>query len=280
MAFDFGSPDDSSDNDGAADISAWQTGASKKRSTPPRRTSGFQAVNRPADDDIAMQSTPEPEPEPAPTQLVAPVARMQKPTAEPTVISSGEDSSSDDEEEEDAPPMALPEQNEDMEDDVWAAVDEVIEDFSVLPEDEDEPTPVEDNAPEDHEPSTHTHDQSAEVVISRDELDDEERVEFVDLTARASRVRRVSNERTDDDGMMQYTVTFEDYHIEEVCLTCEIFNLHVIIRVLPITCDLHLEPATSSNTQQLTVKPGILHRPLTIPERPRGTQQVRSQRYP
>jgi hypothetical protein len=218
MAFDFGSPDDSSDNDGAADISAWQTGASKKRSTPPRRTSGFQAVNRPADDDIAMQSTPDPEPEHAPTQHFAPVARMQKPATEPTIISSGEESSSDDEED---APLAAPEQNEDVEDDVWAAVDEVIEDFSVLPEDEDAPIPVEDDAPEDHEPSAYTPDQSAEVAISRDELDEEARAEFVDLTARASRVRRVSNERTDDDGTMQYTVMFEDYHTEEVRLTCE-----------------------------------------------------------
>jgi hypothetical protein len=220
MAFDFGSPDDSSDNDGAADISAWQTGASKKRSTPPRRTSGFQAVNRPADDDIAMQSTPEPEPEPAPIQRSVPVARMQKSATEPTVISSGEESSSDDEEE-DAPPMApAPEQNDDVEDDVWAAVDEVIEDFSVLPEDEDLPTPVEDDAPDDRERTTHI--QLAEVVISRDELDEEERAEYVDLTARAGRVRRVSNERTDEDGTMQYTVTFEDYHTEEVCLTCDL----------------------------------------------------------
>jgi hypothetical protein len=222
MAFDFGSPDDSSDNDGAADISAWQKGASKKRSTPPRRTSGFQAVNKPADDDIAMQSTPEPEPEPepAPVQRLAPVARMKSAT-EPTVISSGEESSSDDDEE-DAPMVPAPEQNEDMEDDVWAAVDEVIEDFSVLPEDEDLPTPVENDAPEDREPSTPT--QSAEVVIPRDELDEDERVEFVDLTARASRVHRVSNERTNDNGKMQYTVTFEDYHTEDVRLTCEIMT--------------------------------------------------------
>jgi len=221
MAFDFGSPDDSSDNDGAADITAWQTGATKKRSTPPRRTSGFQAVNRPVDDDIAMQSTPEPEPEPAPVQRSTPVARMQKPATEPTVISSGEESSSDDDEE-DAPVMAAPEQDDDAEDDVWAAVDEVIEDFSVLPEDEDLPTPVEDDAPEDREPTTHT--RLAEVVISRDELDEEERAEYVDLTARAGCVRRVSNERTDEDGTMQYTVTFEDYHTEEVCLTCDIMT--------------------------------------------------------
>lgn len=217
MAFDFGSPDDSSDNEGAADISAWQTGASKKRSSPPRRTSGFQAVNKPADDDIAMQSTPEPEPEPAPTQRFAPVARME-PATEPTVISSGEESSFDDDEE-DAPMVVAPEQNEDMEDDVWAAVDEVIEDFSVLQEDEDLPEPVENDALEDSEQSTPT--RLVEVVISRDELDEEERAEFVDLTARAGRVRRVANERADDDGTMQYTVTFNDYHNEEVRSTCD-----------------------------------------------------------
>jgi hypothetical protein len=222
MAFDFGSPDDSSDNDGAADISAWQTGASKKRSSPPRRTSGFQAVNRPADDDIAMQSTPTPEPEPAPVQRLTSVARMQ-PATEATIISSGEESSSNDEENApigDAPIVAAPEQNGDMEDDVWAAVDEVIEDFSVLPENEDSPTHVADDASEDREPSTHT--QSAEVVIPRYELDDEERADFVDLTARAGRVRRVSNERAGYGGTMQYTVTFEDYHTEQVRLTCEI----------------------------------------------------------
>jgi hypothetical protein len=217
MAFDFGSPDDSSDNDGVADISAWQTGASKKRASPPRRTSGFQAVNKPTDDDIAMQSTPEPELEPASTQRSVPIARMQ-PATEPTVISSGEESSSDDDEE-DAPIVAAPEQNEDVEDDVWAAVDEVIEDFSVLQEDENLPEPLDSDASEDSEQSIPT--QVAEVVISRDELDEEERAEFVDLTARAGRVRRVSNERTDDDGTVQYTVTFEDYHTEEVRFTCD-----------------------------------------------------------
>ena len=217
MAFDFGSPDNSSDNDAAGDISAWQTGASKKRSTPPRRTSGFQAVNRPAEDDIAMQSTPTPEPEPAPIQHYGPAARMQ-PVTEPTVISSGEESSSSDEDE-DAPIVAAPEQDGEAEGDVWAAVDEVIEDFDVLQEENDQPEPDANDSPEDRELSTPTH--TAEVVISRDELDEEERAEFIDLTARAYIVRRVSNEREDDDGVMQYTVTFEDYHVEEVCLTCD-----------------------------------------------------------
>jgi hypothetical protein len=164
-----------------------------------------------------MQSTPEPEPEPAPTQRFAPTARMQ-PATEPTVISSGEESSSDDDEE-DAPIVAAPEQNEDVEDDVWAAVDEVIEDFSLLQENENLPEPVEDDAPEESEQSTPT--KRAEVVISRDELDEEELAEFVDLTACAGRVRRVSSERTDDDGTVQYTVTFEDYHTEEVRSTCD-----------------------------------------------------------
>lgn len=217
MAFDFGSPGDSSDNDAAADISEWQTGASKKRPTPPRRTSGFQAVNRPADDDIAMQSTPTPEPEPAPTQRYAPVARIQTAT-EPTVISSREESSSSDEDE-DAPIVVAPEGNEEAEDDVWAAVDEVIEDFGVLQDEEDQPESDANGPPEDRELSTPN--QMAEVVIPRDELNEEERAEFIDLTARAYIVRRVSNERTDDDGVMHYTVTFEDYHVEEVRSTCD-----------------------------------------------------------
>ena len=220
MAFDFGSPGDSSDNNAVADISAWKTGASRKRSTPPRRTSGFQAVNRPADDDIAMQSSPTPELEPAPVQKFAPVARMQ-PATEATVISSGEESSSDDDEE-DAPIVAAPIQSEKVNDDVWAVVDEVIEDFGVLQEDEDAPEPIANNALEDHELSMPT--QPAEVVIPRDELDDEERADVIDLTVRANIVRRVLNERQDDDRTMQYTATFEDHHSEEVRSTCDALN--------------------------------------------------------
>jgi len=141
-----------------------------------------------------------------------------QPVTEPTVISSGEESSSSDEDE-DAPIVAAPEQDGEAEGDVWAAVDEVIEDFDVLQEENDQPEPDANDSPEDRELSTPTH--TAEVVISRDELDEEERAEFIDLTARAYIVRRVSNEREDDDGVMQYTVTFEDYHFEEVCLTCD-----------------------------------------------------------
>ena len=214
MAFDFGSPDNSSDNDAVADISAWQTGASKKRTPPARRTSGFQAVNRPADDDIAMQSTPTPEPEPAPApaRSYAPTARMP-PATEPTIISSGEESSSDDDEE-DAPIVAAPEQNDELEDDVWAAVDEVIEDFGVLQKNEDQHEASDNSSPGDSEQLGPT--RLAEVVIPRDELNEEERAEFVDLASHAYIVRRVANERADDDGTMQYTVTFKDYHIEEV----------------------------------------------------------------
>jgi hypothetical protein len=240
MAFNFGSPIDSSEDEIAADVSAWQSGPKTKRATPPRRTSGFQDVNQPPAEDIAMQS---PEPEPAPARRSAPVAQMQ-PTTEPTVVSSGEESSSDDEEEEAAPvaPTTLPIEVEDDDDDIWATVDEVAGGFAAV-EEEEEPQAQqvteqhsdsgEDEVPQAQQPlevssdsGEHSDDLSAptrevEVVVSRDELDDDERAEYVDLTDGGDVVRRVLSEREDRDGMMEYTVEFEDYHVEEVSFACD-----------------------------------------------------------
>jgi hypothetical protein len=224
MAFDFGAQNDSSDEEAITDISAWQTGAKTQRATPPRRTSGFQAVNQPVAEDIAMQSTPEPEPEPQVARPSAPVAQMQ-PTTEPTVISSGEESSSD-EEDDDASvaPVAQPLEMKEAEDDIWATVDEVVGDFAAV---EEEEAPHAQQPSEQHSDSMEEDDdqsqnaQSLEVVIPRDELEDEDLSDCVDLTAGGDIVRRVLNEREDRDGMMEYTVEFEDYHVDEVSLTCD-----------------------------------------------------------
>lgn len=229
MEFDFGSPDDSSDDGAVANISAWQTGAKVQRPTPPRRSSGFQAVNqRSTAEDIAMQSTPDPEPEASPPRQVAPVAPIQ-PVIEPTVISSGEDSSSDDESDHATEaPSAVPIDVDEEEDDIWATVDEVAEDFA---------TAQENNAPQLQQPSMEDlqseeeegnddEDRESlpaspvEVFIPRGELSKKDRADCVDLTAGSDAVRRVLAEREDHDGMMEYTIEFEDYHVGQVRLTC------------------------------------------------------------
>ena len=245
MAFNFGSPNDSSDDEIVADVSAWKAGAKPKRATPPRRTSGFQAVNQAPAEDIAMQS---PSPEPAPTRRNAPVAQMQ-PATEPTVISSGEESSSDEEEEEAAPvaPTTLPVEVEDDEEDIWATVDELAGGFAAAQEDEEsqvqqpaeqssdsgedeveeipqaqQPLEVSSGSGEDRDNlSIPSRNRKVEVVISRDELNDDERADYVDLTAGGDVVLRVLSEREDRNGMMEYTVEFEDYHVEEVRFACD-----------------------------------------------------------
>lgn len=258
MAFNFGSPNDSSDDEIVADVSAWKSGAKPQSATPPRRTSGFQAVNQPPAEDIAMQS-PEPEPVPAPRD--APVVQMQ-PAIEATVISSGVESSSDDEEEEAAPvaPTTLPVEVEDDENDIWATVDEVAGGFAVEEEEEEEEPQAhqpaeqysnsgEDEVPQAQQPleipsdSGDDSDNSSiptrkvEVVISRNELDDDERTDYVDLTAGGDVVRRVLSEREGGDGMMEYTVEFEDYHVEEVSFACDFHAATRYVYLLDIaTC--------------------------------------------
>lgn len=235
MAFDFGSQDDSSDDAGVADLSAWQTGTVRKRSAPPRRTSGFQAVNQLSGDEIAMQATPEP----APAQQRAPTAQMQ-PNAEPTVISSGEEFSSDEEEGEeeeaqDAPAQAAPIEVEETDDDIWAAVDQVVEDFDALeePKNKQQDEPVEQEEVEDSERSLSIPTQTLEVFIPHDEIDDAEREECIDFTAGGDVVRRVISELQDEQGMMAYTVEFEDYHVEKVSLACDFTSVgYISIKLL------------------------------------------------
>jgi hypothetical protein len=258
MAFNFGSPNDSSDDEIAGDVSAWKSGAKPKRATPPRRTSGFQAVNQPPAEDIAMQS---PEPEPVPARRSAPVAQMQ-PATEPTVISSGEESSSEEEEEEVAPvaPAPLPIEVEDDGDDIWATVDEVAGGFTVEEQEEDpqahqpaeqDSDSGEDEVPQAQQPLEVSSDsggesdnlsvptRKVEVVISRYELDEDERADYVDLTAGGDVVRRVLSEREDRDGVMEYTVEFEDYHVEEVRFACDLTSRKRLY-ISPHHCHLHL----------------------------------------
>lgn len=232
MEFDFGSPDDSSDDGAVANISAWQAGAKTQRPTSPRRASGFQAVNqRSPADDIAMKSTPDPEPEALPRPQAAPVAHMQ-PVTEPTVISSGEDSSSDIESEHATEaPSAVPIDVEEEDDDIWATVGEVAEGFVTAEEDnvpQSHQSAMEDlqSGEEEHEEGNEDEDRESrsastvEVFIPRGELSKKDRADCVDLTAGSDAVRGVLAEREDHDGMMEYTVEFEDYHVEQVRLTC------------------------------------------------------------
>ncbi|GAB7328272.1 hypothetical protein MBLNU13_g00280t2 [Cladosporium sp. NU13] len=242
MAFNFGSPNDSSDDEIVADVSAWKAGAKPKHATPPRRTSGFQAVNQAPADDIAMQS---PEPEPVPARRSAPVAQIQ-PATEPTVISSGEESSSDEEEEEAAPvapttpPIEVEDDVEDNEDDIWATVDELAGGFAAAQEDEEpqsqqpaeqysdsgevgvqevlqaqQPLEVSSDSEGDSD-NLSIPNRKVEVVISRNELEEDERADYIDLTAGGDVVRRVLNEREDRNGMMEYAVEFEDHHVGEL----------------------------------------------------------------
>jgi len=208
-----------------------------------------------------MQS---PEPEPVPARRSAPVAQMQ-PATEPTVISSGEESSSDEEEGEAAPvaPTTLPIEVEDDEDDIWATVDELAGGFAAAQEDEESQTqhqPEQDSdsgedevqeVPQAQQPLEVSSDseedgdnlsiptRKVEVVISRNELDDDERADYVDLTAGGDVVRRVLSERENRDGMMEYTVEFEDYHVEEVRFACDLTSRNRLY-MSPQHCRLHL----------------------------------------
>jgi len=122
-------------------------------------------------------------------------------------------------------------------------VDEVAGGFAAVEEEEEEPQAQqqpeqysdseEDEVPQAQQPLEVSSDcgevsdnfsaptREVEIVISRDELDDDERADYVDLTAGGDVVRRVLSEREDQDGMMEYTVEFEDYHVEEVSFACD-----------------------------------------------------------
>ncbi|KAM0715106.1 hypothetical protein Q7P37_009571 [Cladosporium fusiforme] len=232
MAFNFGGADSSSENEDMADISAWQTGTVRKRSTPQRRTSGFQAVNHPAAEDaedIAMQSSPEPIAAPVP--LPAPVAQMV-PGTEPTVISSGEESSSEDEEDE--PNATAPLRLEEVEDlNVAPSLINIVESPVAEEQEYQEEKVISEAGHRSDQLSSRSHEQSLEpwpvqddelyvppstleVFIPRDELNEEEREEYEDFTAGGNVVLRVLNELRDEDGMMEYKVEFEDLHIEQI----------------------------------------------------------------
>jgi len=202
-----------------------------------------------------MQSSPEAEP--ASSRRSVSVAHIQAVT-QPTVISSGEESSSDEEEEvTPVAPTALPIEVEDNEDDTWATVDEVVKDFAAIQEDEgshaqqspeqdsdsgeDEvlqaQQPSQDNSElEENGDNLSVPTRMVEVVVSRDELDDDELAECVDLTAGGDAVRRVLTEREDGNGMMEYTVEFEDYHVEQVSFACDLESNNQQISYIPSRC--------------------------------------------
>jgi hypothetical protein len=257
MVFNLGSQNDSSDEEAVTDLSVWQNGAKSSRSTSPRRTSGFKAVNQPPAEDIAMQSSPDPES--PPVRQIASFARMQ-PAAEPMVVSSGKESSSDDEGDVPVVPAALPyEVEEEQEDDVWATVDEVVGDFAAAGEEEEEEeediSPVQlasaqiSNSGEGIDALSQRA-WSVEVVVSRSELRDGDLANVVVLTAGGDVVRRILAEREDRYGMMECTVEFEDYHVEEVRshVNSRVVKAHMTLQY----CCLHLDNITTNTTQQLT----------------------------
>ena len=139
-------------------------------------------------------------------------------------------------------------------------MDEVVGDFAAVEEAEESQTqeqpaqdsdsgeddPGEDEVPqaqqlsdEDHSEEEEDNDASliprrtVEVVIPRDELEDDERAEYVDFTAGGDAVRRVLSEREDRDGMMEYTVEFEDYHVDEVRFACDFTSCNWLYIYLP-----------------------------------------------
>lgn len=220
MAFSFETGNSSSDDDAAGDVSTWQINASRKQRTPPRRTSGFQAVNRPVQERIAMRSTPDPES--PPPQARAPTTQKE-PVSQPTVIPSGEESSSEEDdvhEEEVAPPTAEPVAIEESENEGTPLHEQDQEKFSDALEDlEHLREPSEQNA-EDGDDLV-VPESTLEVFIPHNEIDEEELGQFEDFTAGGDVVLRVLNEREGEDGIMAYAVEFEDRHVDEVRLACD-----------------------------------------------------------
>lgn len=203
MSFNFAARADSSDEEAAVDLSAWQSGANRKRVTPPRRSSGFQAVNQPSED-VAMEMEPEPEPEPEPVLIPgpAPVARVQASAeaADAMLISSAKESSDDEE----AVPVVAKMHN------VSAGAEEDAEDEDAI---EVQPQ-VGDGEPEEDELVVPT--STITVSVPRHELEEEDLADFEDFTTGGDVVSSVLQEQQDEDGVMTYLVEFEDQHVEEV----------------------------------------------------------------
>lgn len=204
MSFNFAARADSSDEDTPVDLSAWTSGAKRKRGTPPRHSSGFQAVNQPAgppSEDLAMEVDPEPEPEPEPVLVPparAPVAQLVPAGEEATVISFDAESSLG-------------------EDDVQEqeTVQETAQETFAHVDDFEEATP----APNEDDPV----DQPGypEVSIPADELEEEDLDDVEDYTSGGDIVLFVLEEQEGEDGVMAYVVEFEDRHVEEVSLACD-----------------------------------------------------------
>lgn len=207
MSFNFAARADSSDEEAAVDLSAWQSGANRKRVTPPRRSSGFQAVNQPSED-VAMEMEPEPEPEPEPALVPgsAPVAQMQASAeaADAMLISSDKESSDDEEEEEEAVPVVAKMHN------VSAGAEEDAEDEDAI---EVQPQ-VGDGEPEEDELVVPT--SKITVSVPHHELEEEDFADFEDFTTGGDAVSSVLQEQQDEDGVMTYLVEFEDQHVEQV----------------------------------------------------------------
>lgn len=206
-----------------------------------------------------MQSTPEPEPEPAPVPQAVPVAQMQ-PANEPTVISSGEEPSSD-EEVEDAPGVttAFPLEVDGQEDeDIWATVNEVVGDFAAAEEEQEEEDDEEvSQAPHSAEQDSGSEEdndvqsqgvRSVEVIIPRDELEAEDLADIIDYTAGGDVVHRVLDEGENSDGMMEYTVEFEDYHVDKVRFACDFTSREDGNYIFLQSCRLHHHPDLNTLT--------------------------------
>nr|OQO16077.1 hypothetical protein B0A51_18421 [Rachicladosporium sp. CCFEE 5018] len=181
---------DSSDDDAGVDLSSWAAGTKRKRTPPPRPTSGFQAIDQPAES-LAVDVDSEPEARPT----AAPVAVMQ-PAPAAMVVSSAEEESSDDDVEELAA-RALEARSTSRR-------------LATPTGQEDEGTPYVSKL----EKSLLA--RAAIVVVPNDELAEEDLDDVEDCTDGYDVVSRVLDELQNEDGVMTYRVEFENGGEEEV----------------------------------------------------------------
>lgn len=224
MAFNFAALADSSDEEGGVDLVAWTAGAKRKRSTLPRASSGFQAVNQAANsasEDLAMEIEQEAEPEPEPMFAATAAAAARAPVAQ--MIPAGEDAT-----------LISSDAGSNTEDDDGVA--EIAKEVFAHVDDFEQ----EDRAPEPQANESQL--TQVEVYIPVGELEDEDPDTFEDYTTGGDKVLFVLDDQKDEDGVMAYTAEFEDRHVEEVrSLTFDCSSLssssftsyHLIVILIP-----------------------------------------------
>ena len=263
MSFNFPARADSSDEDAAVDLSAWQSGAKRKRVTPPRRSSGFQAVNQPSED-VEMEMEPE---APAPVAQMLPAAEE----ADPMLISSDRQSDDDDgDEEEEVAPVIAPVQDESA-----GAEDDEEEDDAIEVQPQIEEEELEEEELVVPKPN------KIRVLVPRDELEDEDPADFEDFTAGGDVVASVLQEQQDEDGVMIYLVEFEDHHVAEVslehviahCMCGRLIYISFLLSDLSTRLSTHRHVNTSSAIADKH-NTATLRSPTRIHERPGSSRRI------